>query len=894
MPTKFDFVSPGVQLTEIDQSIISPSQEADGIVLIGQAKQGPSMKVVKVSTLQDFVDVFGKPSDGVKNDDPWRMGNTGAPTYAGYAAQAYLASGVGPVKFVRLGGIGETVGDAGWSFPDCGYSFGTPTDFSGAIGLFVANSGSGLQEAVLGAILYVSGAGAGLLGTTLEGSTLTTPASTTFVKATGSNNQFNLQFSNSSGVSAFNIDFNKNSQNFLRKVLNTDPTLASVGVGNTSLKYFLGETFENQVSQLSGFNTANGLVGFLCGLNIGGKLSTAFTADLTPSKTGWFFGQKPAQKKLFRLEALDDGEQFQKTYFVRIKDLSPSTATKPDATFTLEIVKYGESRATETFSNLTFNSQSPNYISKKIGDLKQTWNSSQKKFDISGKFNNSSSLVRVAEVGNELNRSDLPLGFVGPKRPIIANVSGSNTNSAFEWLLGADTLPFGGNPSLLVSGASLINYTASIAYPTHVLSTANNELSNTGYFGLSLDSQKGYDMTIGDVGILKDALSEMDLDLGDPLTDASYVFTLEQLTSSATAGKFYFDQTNVAPIPLADVLNVHKIKQFAAPFFGGFDGNNVLVSNPYNSERITNGTYERHTIEQALDIVSDKDLIRYDLISMPGIIDSGLINKLISQTDSRGDALAIVDLQGIAQSAEDTGGSSSSASISSTITYVNDQVIDSSYVASYYPNIRLQDTLNGNGTIMIAPPSIAAIGAIASSEASSQPWFAPAGFNRGGLSTLGGAGGPKVVGTVEHLTKDERDSLYEASINPIARFPATGDTVIFGQKTMQQANSALDRINVRRMMIFLKKQIGDIADTILFDNNVNSTWERFKSKAQPVLAQLQTQFGISEYKLVLDETTTTADLVDRNIMYAKVYVKPARAIEFIAIDFVITQTGVEF
>lgn len=894
MPTKFDFVSPGVQLTEIDQSIISPSQEADGIVLIGQAKQGPSMKVVKVSTLQDFVDVFGTPSDGVKNDDPWRMGNTGAPTYAGYAAQAYLASGVGPVKFVRLGGIGETTGDAGWSFPDCNYSFPSPTQFSGAIGLFVANSGSGLQEAVLGAILYVSGAGAGLLGTTLEGSTLTSPASTTFVKATGSSNQFNLQFSNSSGVSSFNIDFNKNSQNFLRKVLNTDPTLASVGVGNTSLKYFLGETFENQVSQLSGFNVPNGLVGFLCGLNIDSKLSTAFTADLTPSKTGWFFGQKPAQKKLFRLEALDDGEQFQKTYFVRIKDLSPSTATKPDATFTLEIVKYGESRATETFSNLTFNSQSPNYISKKIGDLKQTWNSSQKKFDISGKFNNSSSLVRVAEVGNELNRSDLPLGFVGPKRPVIANVSGTIPNSAFEWLIGADLIPFGGDATLLVSGAAGLVYTASIAYPTHVLSTANNELSSTGYFGLSLDSQKGYDMTIGDVGILKDALSAMDLDLGDPLTDASYVFTLEQLTSSTTAGKFYFDQSISAPIPLTDVLNVHKIKQFAAPFFGGFDGNNVLVSNPYNSERITNGTYERHTIEQALDIVSDKDLIRYDLISMPGIIDSGLINKLISQTDSRGDALAIVDLQGIAQSAEDTGGSSSSASISSTITYVNDQVIDSSYVASYYPNIRLQDTLNANGTIMVAPPSIAAIGAIASSEASSQPWFAPAGFNRGGLSTLGGAGGPKVVGTVEHLTKDERDSLYEASINPIARFPATGDTVIFGQKTMQQANSALDRINVRRMMIFLKKQIGDIADTILFDNNVNSTWERFKSKAQPVLAQLQTQFGISEYKLVLDETTTTADLIDRNIMYAKVYVKPARAIEFIAIDFVITQTGVEF
>ena len=144
------------------------------------------------------------------------------------------------------------------------------------------------------------------------------------------------------------------------------------------------------------------------------------------------------------------------------------------------------------------------------------------------------------------------------------------------------------------------------------------------------------------------------------------------------------------------------------------------------------------------------------------------------------------------------------------------------------------------------------------------------------------------------MTKADRDKLYEVNINPIARFPATGDTVVFGQKTLQQEASALDRINVRRLMNFLKREIGDIADTILFDQNVNATWNRFKSQAEAVLSQVQAEYGVTEYKLVLDETTTTPDLQDRNILYAKVFVKPARAIEFIAVDFVITQSGVEF
>ena len=117
---------------------------------------------------------------------------------------------------------------------------------------------------------------------------------------------------------------------------------------------------------------------------------------------------------------------------------------------------------------------------------------------------------------------------------------------------------------------------------------------------------------------------------------------------------------------------------------------------------------------------------------------------------------------------------------------------------------------------------------------------------------------------------------------------------MFGQKTLQQAASALDRINVRRMMLFLKRRIGRVADNLLFDQNVQATWNIFSARAGAILESIKANFGIVEYKLVLDETTTTPDLIDRNILYAKVYVKPARAIEFIAIDFIITRSGIEF
>tara|TARA_R110000824_G_C15041628_1_gene660467 strand:- start:271 stop:831 length:561 start_codon:yes stop_codon:yes gene_type:complete len=183
------------------------------------------------------------------------------------------------------------------------------------------------------------------------------------------------------------------------------------------------------------------------------------------------------------------------------------------------------------------------------------------------------------------------------------------------------------------------------------------------------------------------------------------------------------------------------------------------------------------------------------------------------------------------------------------------------------------------------------MGVLASSEKASHLWYAPAGFNRGGLTD--GAAGIPIMNVTERLVSKDRDLLYEASINPIASFPSTG-IVVFGQKTLQERQSALDRINVRRLVIYLKKQISVLSTQVLFDQNVQSTWNRFKSLIEPFLANVKVQYGITDYKLILDESTTTPDLIDQNIMYAKIMIKPARAIEYIAIDFVIASSGASF
>jgi phage tail sheath protein FI len=278
---------------------------------------------------------------------------------------------------------------------------------------------------------------------------------------------------------------------------------------------------------------------------------------------------------------------------------------------------------------------------------------------------------------------------------------------------------------------------------------------------------------------------------------------------------------------------------------------------------------------------------------MPGITEPRLTTALIRNCEARADALAVIDLPDVFvpphQQEKPTFKDRLVKNVQQSVDDLSARALNSSYGCVYYPWVKIFDEIN-DAQVWV-PPSVVAMGVMANTEKRAALWFAPAGFNRGGL-TEGSAGIP-VIGVAERLSSKDRDKLYEANVNPIASFPAEG-LVVFGQKTLQISQSALDRINVRRLMIYIKKEISRISARLLFDQNVQATWDRFVGQVTPFLTRVKVGFGLTDFRVVLDSTTTTPDLVDRNIMYAKIFLKPARSIEFIAVDFVITNTGAAF
>ena len=350
---------------------------------------------------------------------------------------------------------------------------------------------------------------------------------------------------------------------------------------------------------------------------------------------------------------------------------------------------------------------------------------------------------------------------------------------------------------------------------------------------------------------------------------------------------------------LRTLLNV--VDGFRVPLVGGFDGVDITEADPFNN-RVLNANnanaeenYAYASVDRAIQLVSDAELVEHNLAVMLGITVPSLTTSLVRACEARGDSLAIIDLPDVYvppfQAKCDSFESRlpSTGNPENTAKNLTDRQLNSSYGAAYYPWVKIKDE-DYNRDVWV-PPSVVALGVMAFTEERDEVWFAPAGFNRGGLNE-GNAGLP-VLQVSDQLMSRDRDTLYAANVNPIASFVSEG-IVVFGQKTLQTTQSALDRINVRRLLIFVKKKVSQVSKDLLFEQNVRATWNKFLAQVNPFLESVKTRFGLSDYKVILDSTTTTPDLVDRNILYAKVLLKPARAIEFIAVDFVITNTGASF
>jgi len=971
MPRKFDFISPGIQLTEVDQSTVPAQLQDDGPLLIGRALRGPSMKPIKVNSFDDFVTVFGNPVYGPQPGpmDVWRQGNTIAPTYAAIAAEAWLAANDSPVTFVRL--LGEqsnnasAAGYAGWDV-DSDKSLGRTdyTECAGAFGLFIGPSGSGeVGTGSLGAIIYCNAGTVELKGTPAYLGVSITGSATVFESLSSAGNQstFTLIIKNASGtiVEEKAVDFTPGSKNYIRSVLNTTPHKVNTTINEPAdvLTYWLGETFEESVDTALRNASATGAgnqIGIVLGLASGsiGETKTTIASEYADhrfgsiaAKSGWIINRDPSEasanydaaaaEKLFRIIALHEGKAFQDQFYCAIESIKLGTQIIKDGTFTLSVYEWGTNRLVEQFSNLTLNPVSDNYILKRIGDMNMVWDSNDKKFNMVGKYNNQSDYIRI-EMADALKNDQppqdeyaVPFGFIGPQKFKPFVLSGSHDAPLVEdqsadfldaMVLGSgstpgntdafDTLDDNDSFVLLSNATSSLNgRVVCFDWPSLRLTTINSKGStNTSYratdlFGVNqhLSASNALDQGFKDLIRAMPRGFDLHTNSGVPgrATETSFIFSLDEVVYDANSNLGYYLSgsraagTSYTAVNDDQALLDAKIKQFTVPLFGGFDGLNITELEPFNNGDIGTAedtSYTYYSLNKALDIAEDPENVEMDLLLMPGINKEDLTNRMIDICNDRQDSLAIIDLDAYTPASETTPTLEGKKSLASVISGVRSRNFDSSYAAAYHPWVRVQQ--KGDTVVTPVPPSVAACGALARSQALSAPWFAPAGFNRGGLTNLGGNAGPSVLSVVETMNKANRDDLYELDINPIARLQ--GEFVIFGQKTLQQTPSALDRINVRRMMIYLKKRIGRIANTILFDQNIQVTWNKFKSRAERVLNRIKARGGITEFKVILDSSTTTPDLQDRNILYAKIYVKPAKAIEFIAVDFVITRSGVQF
>tara|TARA_Y100000034_G_scaffold18151_1_gene20032 strand:+ start:654 stop:2261 length:1608 start_codon:yes stop_codon:yes gene_type:complete len=276
----------------------------------------------------------------------------------------------------------------------------------------------------------------------------------------------------------------------------------------------------------------------------------------------------------------------------------------------------------------------------------------------------------------------------------------------------------------------------------------------------------------------------------------------------------------------------------------------------------------------ALNLLKNKDEYDINMLFLPGVLDQKDNHKIVI-----GEAIRLCEDRGDCFLVYDNTWKTDTVATAKT----NTEARDSSYASTYYPWVQIQDTTLGN--LRYVPPSIVLAGVYHFNDTIGQPWFAPAGLNRGGIDSA--------VQAYKKLTQTNRDDLYDSNVNPIATFPGQGVTV-FGQKTTQKKASALDRINVRRLLIDLKKFVANTSRTLVFEQNTTNLRDQFINVVNPYMEQVQANSGLSAFRVVMDDSNNTPDTIDRNQLIGQIFIQPARTAEFIVLDFVVQPTGAAF
>ena len=582
-------------------------------------------------------------------------------------------------------------------------------------------------------------------------------------------------------------------------------------------------------------------------------LTNAYTPFIRSQLVAGFNTTASLAYDLFKVHTMSDGTPTNKEYKVEISTVR-SAGSVPGTkygSFSLVLRAFSDTDAktqiVERYDNLNLDPNSSNYIARRIGDTFNYIDYNGKIIEF-GDYPNKSKLIRIEMASSPWPIDAIPFGFGPYASPI-----------------GGDYARLGKLPAMQYCAAS-----------TYLLQPGRY---CSGIVFQPAPAQADEDLL---------ALYPNGSSVGPELDNKQY-FAPIPLGASAAANRAFDLETDcgVSPLYVASEENVNvKKRRFILGFQGGFDGqspsvpvlvgNEILPTNQQGLDCSTNKSRGSYAYKQALAALSNADEFDFNLMTIPGVEYQDhpyVVGLAIDVCERRGDAFYIMDIAPN-QMAGDT-------SINNVVDLAAQ--FDTNYVATYYPWVKVVDT-NSNKVINV-PPSVVMMSVYAANDKVAAEWFAPAGLNRGGI--------PTAVSVADRLTHTERDTLYEGHVNPIAAFPGQG-VVAWGQKTLQRQPSALDRVNVRRLLIALKKFIASSSRYLVFEQNVSTTRQRFLNIVNPYLESVQQRSGIYAFKVVMDDSNNTPDLVDRNILYGQIYIQPTRTAEFIVLDFNVLPTGAAF
>ena len=683
------------------------------------------------------------------------------------------------------------------------------------------------------------------------------------VTAGGTWNAFTLNITGSDvSNEAYSLSFNTSSGDFVSEVISTSPLSQLSNSSDSSV--YVYKVFKRHCHGSASFSAtpyqsasavvdSNGL-DFQSGttsIDGLGNEDSSWTGNQSYSaaRTPYIISQRMGGKgsELFRVYSRSHGNDINSSMKITILNIKPATdvAGSDFGTWSLQVRVHNpngtdDDNILEQWDGLTFDQKSSNYFAKKIGDRYVTIDSNGK-LTYYGDYPNLSKHIRVGDFtksGKEIYEkpdSVVPMGHNALKNPTLGTTSipsasfkrnQTNSQGTFDdsVFLGFDYL----DPHAKFDNNG---YLAPIPVST---GTGNN-------VSMSLEDMAGND----------DASA-----LGSKYSGKGVHLSL----SGSAIGQLKFN------VPLQWGFDGRNP---ATPYY---TGTNITSANTQGFDCSTSTASGSVAYKRAINAISNPDEFDINLLVTPGILHgthSTVTNHAISKVESRADTFYVMDASAIGDT------------VQAVVT--NIKQLDTIYVATFYPWVRIVDPLTAQPVWV--PPSVVLPGVISYTDRVAHEWFAPAGLNRGGLTT--------VLEAKTRLTHAERDELYEGRVNPIASFPGQG-VVVFGQKTLQSKPSALDRINVRRLLIALRKFIASTSRYLVFEQNNQALRNRFLNIVNPYLESVQQNSGLSAFRVVMDDSNNTPDVVDRNQLVGQIFIQPTRTAEFIVLDFVVQPTGATF